>query len=274
MPEFEVNETELQTVIRAIVQRVLQERGLAGGTAPSGEANAPIRNEDASSTALAMAPSSELATSQSKYAGRVLVAVCCDECLNDEARAALAELKSARFLLTEPGEHEFKKREVRERLISKNDVVLMPAVHDDEVAKMALGIFDDPVARVALSTLALGKPLVAALHAPYDDMLKMHSPLLRRLFEGYRRALQNYGFELVECAQITSMVSNLCGVALRGADNGSVRALPSSGGKKQLITVREIEAAARSGRRLQLPPGALITPLARDRARELGLNLD
>jgi hypothetical protein len=65
----------------------------------------------------------------------------------------------------------------------------------------------------------------------------------------------------------------VCAPQLKQPGNGST-APAMSGGKKQLVTVKEIDEAARSGQRLQLPPGALITPLARDRARELGIQLD
>lgn len=245
-----MNDSELQNfqaVVRAIVTRVLREQ----------ENPSPDRSTPATST---------------PPVGRVLVAVCCDECLNPEATAALNELKAANFALHQPEESAFKKRAEREQLIEQSDVILLPAVGDDDAAEMALGIFDEPVARVALSAIALGKPLIAALHAPYDAALQKNSPTLRRVFEGNRRVLQNYGFQLVEYSGLASAVR-----AYVGSSDGSTPTLQktaANGGRKQLITAQDIDAAARVGKSLQLPAGAIITPLARDRARELGLNIE
>ena len=246
-----MNDSELQdyqAVVRAIVARVLHE-----------QANpAPDR--------------STLAAPEPKPAARVLVAVCCDECLSPEATAALNELKAANFALNQPEESAFKKRAEREQLIEQSDVVLLPAVGDDDAAKMALGIFDEPVARVALSAIASGKPLIAALNAPYDAALQKNSPTLRRVFEGYRRALQTYGFEIVEYSGLASAV-RVYGIS----GDGSTPALQNTaanGGRKQLITAQDVDAAARNGNRMKLPAGAIVTPLARDRARELGLNIE
>jgi len=243
-----MSEIELQKLVGEIVRRVLQEGALgSAGAALSTASPAPL--------------------------GRVLVGVCCGDCVPDEVAGALAALKAANYQVTQPEEDELKKRANRERLVAEHDVLLLPAMGDDDAAKMALGIFDEPVARLALCALATGKPLLAALNAPYDNMIQQHSPVLRRVFEGHRRVLQNYGFNIVERSQIAEQIRAVCAPQLNAPGNGST-AIAASNGKKQLITVKEIENAARDGRRLQLPPGALVTPLARDRARELGIQLD
>src|SRR5690242_5166916 len=113
---------DLEAIIGDIVRRDLQEKARAGNSTPS--------------SALSAAP-----------VGRVLVAVCCDDCLNDDSKAAIAELRNARFDVQQPAEEEFKKRASREKWVSSSDIVVMPAVGDDDAAKMALGIFDEPVAR-------------------------------------------------------------------------------------------------------------------------------
>lgn len=248
----------LQDIISQIVLRVLQERGV----------NLPTSNGVGQSLARS-AGNGALAPTR----GRILVAVCCDECLSDPARAALDELKAAHFELMQPAEEELKKRAPREQLVAAHDLVLLPAVGDDDAAKMALGLFDEPVARTALAALASGKPLVAALHKPYEEALKTRSPLLKRMFDGHQRALQGYGFEIVSANQLATVISSRYGAPSSALPNGS-SASNGSNGKKQLITAQDIDRYARSGQPLSLPPGALITPLARDRARELGLNIE
>lgn len=236
-----MNDTELQSIISNIVRRVLNENG----------ANIP--------------PGGALAADKS---GRVLVAICCDGCLSNEARTSLEALESD-FQLTRLPEEEFKKRSVRDRLVAEHDIILMPAVCYDMAAKMAMGTFDEPTALVALSALALGKPLVATVNTHYDEGLRTHSPVLRKLFEGHRRQLSNYGFEVVPAGDIAAAVRAHSAPSLPNEN----AATPALNGKRQLVTAEDIDRLSASGNRLQLPAGALVTPLARDRAKELGLEL-
>lgn len=249
MKEFEVNAAQLQNLIHDTVQSVLQERATSGANRA---AAAPVSS-----------------TPQIK-AKQILVAVCCNECLRPEATAALDELKRAGFVLVEPGPHEFKERATRERLVSKSDLILLPSMGDDDAAKMALGIFDEPTARVALSALALGKPLLASPHSPYDGALKSRSPVLFNLWQGYRKTLENFGFEIVEATSITGTVQ---AHLTPQSETKRIAPLSAPSGKRRVITAQEIEAAALNGKRFDAPPGALITPLARDRARELGVKI-
>ena len=246
MSEFEVNAAQLQNLIRDTVQAVLREKmqGRAARKAPSSIVSAP-----------------------QPAAKQILVAVCCNECLRPEAMAALDELKNAGFVVIEPGPHELKERATRERLVSKSDLILLPSMGDDDAAKMALGIFDEPSARVALSALALGKPLLASPHSPYDGALKARSAVLFNLWQGYRKTLENFGFEIVEAAAMASAVN----AHLSAKVESKTATVPS--GKRQVITAQDIEKAAQNGKRFDVPNGALITPLARDRARELGVKL-
>lgn len=253
MSEFEVNAAQLQNLIRDTVQAVLQER-----------AKGALKG-------ISSAPETPLIGAPPVKAKQILVAVCCNECLRPEATAALEELKSAGFVLIEPGPHEFKERATRERLVAKSDLVLLPSMGDDDAAKMALGIFDEPASRVALSALALGKPLLASPHSPYDGALKARSPVLFNLWQGYRKTLENFGFEIVESSAIAGAAqAHLTTKTENKATNMSASA---PAGKRRVITAQEIEAAAQSGKRFDVPPGALVTPLARDRARELGVTI-
>lgn len=254
---------------------------------------------------------------------RVLAAVCCGECLSDEAKRALQTLTENGFAVSQPSEDELKKRAPREAMIAAHDAVLLPAVGDDDAAKMAAGIFDEPTTRTALAALASGVPVYLILHAPYAQALKSGSPNLARVLENNRRALQMLGFNIVEASALhetlrtrfadvrngtsTRSVQNggassggvrpdfgvtfganmrggsdingrgaagLTSDVARGVENfaASTRAVP--GGARVLITAQDIDRASQSGQALQLSPNAIITPLARDRARELNFPLD
>lgn len=244
-----MNEAQLQTVISDIVRRVLNEG--AGGIGPAGAGvGAPLA-----------APST---------AGRVLVGICCDGCLSDTARAAVDGLGGAGYAVSRPAEEEFKKRAWRDAQVAAHDVILLPAVCYDLAAKMAMGIFDEPVALLAMSALAQGKPVIATVNTHYDDGLKAHSPVLRRLFEGHRRQLGSYGIEVVPAEDMLAAVQGHCGGAIAKANPVA----KSGGGKRRLVTAEDIEGAHRNGKKLSFPAGSLVTPLARDRAKELGLEIE
>jgi len=241
-----VNETEkafLETTIRAAVMRVLSERSSSATSAPA-KTSAPV--------------------------ARILVAVCCGDCLNDGAKAALEELKAANFELIEPDESDFEKRQPREKLVAGVEGVLLPSIGDDDASRMANGIFDEPVARVALTAIATGKPLFAALHSPYAKAIQNRTPELHRVWESHRRVLENFGFEIAEYSALPDLV--------RARYGGSTPFIATSNGAatkgKILVTAREVEAASKNGASLKLPLGAIVTPLARDRAKELNVKIN
>jgi len=51
------------------------------------------------------------------------------------------------------------------------------------------------------------------------------------------------------------------------------RYIPPSGGKRVLITAEVVRRASESGMDIEVPGGAIITPLARDTARQLGVKI-
>ena len=294
-------------------------------SAPNAASPVPAPNTAPSSAATQNASSQNAAP-----VARVLAAVCCGECLSDAAKSALQTLPENGFVVSQPAEDELKKRAPREAMVSSHDVVLLPAVGDDDAAKMAAGIFDEPVTRTALAALASGVPVYLILHAPYAQALKSGSPNLARVLENNRRALQTLGFNIVEASALNEMLrarfsgratfasgSNaaastrgaqndgamnsgarndfgvtfganmrggsdlngrgafgLTSDAARGVQDFATSTRAASGGARVLITAQDIDRAAQSGQALQLSSGAIITPLARDRARELNFPLD
>lgn len=234
----------LEQRIREIVLRLLAERSAVSGQ-PSGSGAKPI--------------------------ARLLVAICCGECLSESANAAMEELRRAGFELIQPDESEFKKRDAREKLVASVDGVFLPSIGDDDAAKMANGIFDEPVARVALAAIATGKPLLAALHSPYTKDIKIRAPQLSHVWEGHKTTLESFGFIFAEYSALPDLARRkfVC-----GAQAGSTPNVGAAAKGKILITARDVEAASKNGASLKLPLGAIVTPLARDRAKELNVKIN
>jgi hypothetical protein len=195
--------------------------------------------------------------------GRVLIAVCCEACIGD-ARGQFDELQSSGVEITLPREDDLRLTTQRDELVNNCDVLVLPSINDAETGKIALGLFDEPHLRLVQAALAFGKPVLAALYTPYDAALKRNNPRLLRLYDDYRRALGGLNIDVVEQAQIAAQV--------RARLNVATPRTPSTRGKK-LITARDVEEMARQQSTPSLAPGAIITPLARDRAKELNVRL-
>lgn len=246
----EMHDSNLEAIIRAVVVRVLTEKQNSLSATPS---IPPV--------------------------AKLLVGVCCGECVNDNAQLALEDLRRAGVALNQPDETAFKKKLDREKLVAEHDGVLLPSLGDDDAAKMAMGIFDESVARLALTALASDKPVWAAIHSPYETAIKKRAPQLHRVWEGHRRLLESYGIQVVDYSQLTVTVQNALTPSLR-ATRRPEGTRPQTGegpgvrGKRVLISVKEVEAAAQNGAALRLPAGAIVTPLARDRAKELNVKIN
>ena len=228
-----MNQNELQKLIEGIVARVIAER--------------------AGSSLSTFAPR-----------GRVLIAVCCEACIGD-ARSQFDELQNSGVEIILPHEDDLKLTTRRDALVNDCDVLVLPSINDAEAGKIALGLFDEPHLRLVQAALAFNKPVLASLYSPYDDGLKKNAPLLLRLYDGYRRALGGLGIEVIEQNEIAAQVRDLLSFA------PSQSTAPSGNTSKKLITASDVEAMARNGS--TAASGAIITPLARDRAKELGIIL-
>lgn len=232
---------QLEKLIRDAVLRILQEQG-----------EAPAAKQEKTA----------------KPVARLLVGTCCGDCLNEGAKAALEALRRAGFELIQPEESEFKKRAPREKLVASVDGVVLPSIGDDDAGKMANGIFDEPVARLALTALATGKPLFAALHSPYAADIRRNAPQLAQVWEGHKNALAGFGFRIAEYSALANLVQEEYAPKPQ-----PIPAAPAAVKGKVLITAQDVETAAKNGASLKLPSGAIVTPLARDRAKELNVKI-
>lgn len=127
---------------------------------------------------------------------------------------------------------------------------LVPRLSCTDLADLALGTARTDEARRLLAEVHRGH----ALEVVSFEHLELERTLPHKLFalyEGYRKTLEGYG--------VTSYRSKL---------GGSTRV------QTRLVTAKEVEEAAREGTiRLLHGADALVTPLARDMADELGITL-
>ncbi len=154
------------------------------------------------------------------------------------------------------------------RLAAEVDLLYVGALGWQQARELAAMQDTDPAVAVTLEALSRGVPVRAVVgdglgglhrYGPDTRMKGRLAAEAARIF----RDLQGLGVELLPLSAIGRPLA-----ALDTAQHSFGRSL---GG---LLTETDVERAAGEGRReLRLPAGTVVTPLARDRARELGVSI-
>ena len=152
-----------------------------------------------------------------------------------------------------------------DELIHSMEAVVLPVFRLEVVSRTALLLSDIPASAAAIAAVMQGIPVLAWAHEV--DQVKRASgrlpgPFLS-LFHQHLRNVEGMGIQVLETAALVSRL----GVR--------VAAPASAAGKgRDVITVSDLEAAARAGQKfLQLVPGTIVTPLARDMAAQMGIEV-
>ncbi|MBN9415827.1 MAG: hypothetical protein J0I12_10350 [Candidatus Eremiobacteraeota bacterium] len=152
-----------------------------------------------------------------------------------------------------------------DELIHSMEAVVLPVFRLEILSRVASLLSDVPASAAAVSGIMQGVPVLAG--ALEVDNLKRSSgrlpgPFLS-LFHQHLRTVEGMGIQILE---------NEALVRRLGA---KVAAPASAAGKgRDVITVSDLEAAARAGQKtLQVVPGTIVTPLARDMAAQMGIEV-
>ncbi|MDR3560363.1 MAG: flavoprotein [Negativicutes bacterium] len=161
------------------------------------------------------------------------------------------------------------------KLLRTADVVVVPVLTQNSAAKLAHAFSDTLVTTLVLQALMLGKPVVMAVNAadPRDGWRTGagmgHAPagLARALQENLRK-IEGYGVRLVDVNLLAKESRRFFGRELTPQPTAAAATA------KVLIDAAAVKAAQIGGsRRLSVPPKAIVTALAADTARELGIEL-
>lgn len=166
------------------------------------------------------------------------------------------------------------KPEGLERVLQKADILVLPTFCLKTAAKVARLIVDDEESAIVLSALVQGKAVLAT-----NDGFTLLNTLVN---QGIRTEIQHIlakleGFGMVMCntERLAASFQALTSKKGRQAGFGKTKqnAEPSSPGKP-LVTAKDIQLAANTKQNtIALAPGGLITPLARDQAKEYGIRI-
>ena len=199
----------------------------------------------------------------------ILVAVCCSDCLTDDIRNELGKIEEQQIKIQIEEADELDESAILSDLIAPHQVTFFPALSENVVAKAASGIFDEPLARLLLQAIEQGKPIIAITPEIGSDLRK-NSPALFRLRQTHRQKLEQFGVRLIAQKDISK-------VLLSALPKSTFKDAPPQihSGNKQLLTADDIEKAAKEGKsKLQVPYRSIITPLAKDRARDLNVVIE
>lgn len=156
--------------------------------------------------------------------------------------------------------------EVWEDLVASAAAVVLPVTPLAELSRVASLLSDSPPAGLVIGALVQGVPVWAG-NGDVERLVRhsgrIPSGLVGRVQE-LSRAVSGLGVRLEAPALIARSL----------AGGAGVERSPSSGGGRDVITNEEILAALRDGRKvLELAPGALVTPLARETAARHGIEV-
>ncbi|KKM11463.1 hypothetical protein SY88_08595 [Clostridiales bacterium PH28_bin88] len=203
------------------------------------------------------------------------------------------EIKSrlgARYLLVE-GDDDLTNLPSPGEILRKADLVAVPVLTRNTAAHAAALLTDTLASLLIIDGLMCGKPVVAVRNAadPSDPAwarmgMGNSSPGLCEGFLANLKRLENYGVELVQAAELAKAVAQkLAGNPPEKAAPGrapGAREVQSQVSEKDggnrwrpVFTRADITNLARDNGVLRLPKGAMLTPLAVDAIRELGLTV-
>ena len=152
-----------------------------------------------------------------------------------------------------------------DEVVNEVEAVVLPVLTLELVSKLALLIADRPPVQAALAGVIQGKPVLACSSEP--NRLRRASGRLPggflSAYHAHLRGLEALGVQLLEPPALAARLSGVFVKSTGDARSG-----------RDVLTVADLEAAARAGTRvLQVAPGTIVTPLARDVAQQMGIEV-
>ncbi|MDU2066594.1 MAG: flavoprotein [Sporomusaceae bacterium] len=157
------------------------------------------------------------------------------------------------------------------------DLVLVPVLTQNTAAKIAHTQADTLCTTLIMQALMMGKPVVAAQNAadPGDwgrrerNMGKASPALMAALTKNLETIAQ-FGIHLTPALELAKVCFGSLSKAVKV--EAVVGRNPKSGTKRAVLDAKIVQAAVAQGlSSISVVPGALITPLARDMARDYGI---
>lgn len=160
------------------------------------------------------------------------------------------------------------------KLLRDTDILIVPVLTQNTAAKLAYTLSDTMVSTLILQGLMMGKPVIAASNAadPLDSWRAQYtmgnaSPGLVQALQHNLQKLAGYGIELVPVDTIAAVSQQ----RFKPKEKAAVNILAT---KKTVLDAATIQAAAQNGsKKIVISKGTIVTPLAKDIARDYGVEI-
>jgi ethanolamine utilization protein len=157
------------------------------------------------------------------------------------------------------------------------DIVLVPVLTQNTAAKLAHTLADTMVCTLIMQALMLGKPVIAAANAadPQDSWriqknMNQTPPVLYEALKNNLKKIATYGIELTSVTDLAAAAQKV----LNKEVSVDLPAATARTAKKQVLDAAFLRHAAQSGEKtVRVAQGTIITPLARDVARECNVDI-
>ena len=153
-----------------------------------------------------------------------------------------------------------------EKALEKADILALPTFCFKTAAKVARLTGDDQETAIVLAALMRGKPVLAARDG-FTLLETLRNPGILAEIERVLDKLKSYGMRFCNTDQLAAAFQQLVTDRFTAASE-----VPPA---LRLITAKEIQTAVDSHQdTIRLAPGGIVTPLARDQAREYSIRIE
>ena len=166
------------------------------------------------------------------------------------------------------------KPEGLEKALQKADILVLPTFCFKTAAKVARLISDDQDSAIVLAALTQGKPVLATRDGfALCDVLINDG--IRNEIERILTKLESFGMVFCETAQLCEVFKKITsGKPAKESETGKKPTDKHSPKGLKLVTVKDIQIAVNNQQQtIQLAPGGIVTPLARDQAKEYAIRI-
>lgn len=166
------------------------------------------------------------------------------------------------------------KPEGLEKALQKADILILPTFCFKTAAKVAQLISDNQETAIVLSALIQGIPVLATRDG-FTLLDSLANRGIRNEIESVIRKLESFGMVFCKTDQLAAVFQNM--MSNKNTPNPARRekdlSQPTTAGLK-LVTAKDIQTAVNSKQdRILLAPGGIITPLAKDQAKEYAIRI-
>ena len=161
-----------------------------------------------------------------------------------------------------------------QKVLQKADILVLPTLCFKVAAKVARLTFDTESSSLVMSALMQGKPVVATRDG-FLFLETLTNEALKKEVQSVLDKLESFGMILCATEDLYDTVKKVTGKKADSAEPGNAPSPADiSAPAPSLITAKEIQAAVDANQTVVLmAPGGIVTPLARDQAKEYGLKI-